>query len=173
MKATDRDIEAIGEMIGMHHGAWDMVSPKKIVDAVLEHFDKRRFPYDKETMARAGEVLIDWMHHSVHQKTGSGPSGDVWHAYEVFACCGRGGQTIEEARDLLRKCVSDMFQTARTNQGNINGVDPVFPDDAPCVERIGKHHVSQDGVDETMRLINKVREFLGRTHRTETNEATK
>lgn len=38
--ADDADVEAVEELIGMGHGAWDMVDPHKLLDCVRLHFAK-------------------------------------------------------------------------------------------------------------------------------------
>ena len=70
---------------------------------------------------------------------------------------------------LLSDARRDIYQTARVNQGNIDGVDPTFPNDPPCVEIIGRHFVHQRGVDESMRLIQRIKDFLAAAH-DKTNE---
>lgn len=71
---------------------------------------------------------------------------------------------VDKAGDLLMTCSSDIFQTARVNQANINGMDLTFPDDKPCLLRIGKHFVHQAGVDASLRLREGVRELLRSIH---------
>jgi len=66
----------------------------------------------------------------------------------------------EQAKTLLWKCRCDIWQTARANQTNLNGVDPLFPDDGPCPGCIGKNQVHQAGIDESMGLIRRVEQFL-------------
>ena len=63
---------------------------------------------------------------------------------------------VEYLEGLLRLCRSDIFQTARVNQANLTGVDLLMPDDLPCIERIGKHHVHQQGVNESLKLVDKI-----------------
>ena len=69
----------------------------------------------------------------------------------------------DKALELLSKCRTDIIETARVNQGNIDGGDPVFPGDSPCKEWIGNHFVHQCGVDESLQLCNKVDGFLRNT----------
>jgi hypothetical protein len=71
-------------------------------------------------------------------------------------------EEYEKARKLLCECASDIYQTARVNQGNINGVDPIFANDKPCVEWIGHHFVHQYGVDVSLLLVNKILAFVNK-----------
>lgn len=64
-------------------------------------------------------------------------------------------------RLLLCECRSDIFQTARVNQGNLDGSDPVFPRDTPTPAWIGTHFVHQEGVDVSLALVRKIDATLG------------
>lgn len=61
---------------------------------------------------------------------------------------------------MLGKARSDIWQTARANQGNINGVDMLTPGDEPCKEWIGNHFVHQAGVDESLGVIAEIDALL-------------
>lgn len=63
---------------------------------------------------------------------------------------------VGELEATLALARSDIWQTARVNQGNLNGMDPAFPDDAPCKGRIGNHFVHQIGVDQSLRIVSKI-----------------
>ena len=67
---------------------------------------------------------------------------------------------VKQSKVLLRKCWSDIFQTARVNQGNLNGVELLEPNDNACEEWIGKHFVNQGGVDASLRLREEISDFL-------------
>jgi hypothetical protein len=73
-------------------------------------------------------------------------------AKEVFKERERLRKALCSASRMISCLQVDIWQTARVNQGNLNGVDPNFPNDKPCQEWIGKHHVHQQGVDESLRL---------------------
>jgi hypothetical protein len=63
---------------------------------------------------------------------------------------------VEELEGALRECYTDIFQTARANQSNLTGVDLAMPDDPPCLEAIGKRYVHQQGINESLRLLERV-----------------
>lgn len=65
------------------------------------------------------------------------------------------------ARDLLRDAWSDIWQTVRANQTNLNGRDPNFPNDEPCAECIGKNVIHQAGIDASKRLHARIHEYMG------------
>ena len=67
------------------------------------------------------------------------------------------------ANATLIAAASDIYQTARTNQGNIDGRDPTFPDDEPILSLIGTHFVHQDGVNESMRVWHSIKNALRAT----------
>lgn len=69
---------------------------------------------------------------------------------------------VEELKSALSMARSDIWQTARANQGNINGMDPVFPEDPPCEGRIGNHFVHQRGVDQSLKTISEIDTLLAK-----------
>ncbi len=67
---------------------------------------------------------------------------------------------VFELEAALRKARSDIWHTACTNQGNINGVDLVIPMDAPCKEWIGNHFVHQGGINESLEMVSEIDTLL-------------
>lgn len=67
---------------------------------------------------------------------------------------------LNKSRITLERAKSDIFQTARTNQGNIDGTDPIFPNDEPCLSRIGHHFVHQDGVNQSLKICREIQDML-------------
>ena len=66
---------------------------------------------------------------------------------------------LDRARRLVWEAASDMYQTARSNQTNLNGRDPTFPNDSPCKECIGHNVIHQAGIDGSMKVIVRMRAF--------------
>lgn len=61
---------------------------------------------------------------------------------------------------LLSECRSDIFQTARTNQTNLTGLDIITPEDPPIPARIDKCKVNQRGIDESLELVKRIEKTL-------------
>lgn len=57
-----------------------------------------------------------------------------------------------KAEDQLFAAASDIWQTARANQRNLTGADPLFPSDDPCPSSIGSTVVHQIGINESLRV---------------------
>lgn len=66
----------------------------------------------------------------------------------------------DELLDLLSDAWRDIFQTARANQTNLTGVDIITPEDEPIPELIGKRHVHQAGIDESLRLVERIKSAI-------------
>lgn len=69
-------------------------------------------------------------------------------------------ETLEEAAAVMSSARSDIIQTARVNQGNIDGTDICCPGDAPVKSRIGHHFVHQNGVNQSLALVKRIEECL-------------
>ena len=66
---------------------------------------------------------------------------------------------ITELEKILRNVQDDMWDTAIVNQMNLTGTKPNCTDN-PRVFAIGSTKVHQRGIDESVRLVYKIREVL-------------
>ena len=69
-------------------------------------------------------------------------------------------EVVERVYALVSAMQSDMWQTARANQTNLDGRDPLFPADAPAQECAGRHRIHQSGIDESLRLVKQSKAWL-------------
>lgn len=66
---------------------------------------------------------------------------------------------LESAERALCNASSDIWQTARANQMNLNGTDPAIPGDN-YESAIGTTQVHQSGIDESLRVRRKCEEAI-------------
>lgn len=112
-------------------------------------------------------VEIDGKGQPMTQRTDSLPCP---HCNRAFCDCTPANRTgltpgelerqRDELLDLLSDAWRDIFQTARANQTNLTGVDIITPEDEPIPELIGKHHVHQAGIDESLRLVERIKSAI-------------
>jgi hypothetical protein len=81
---------------------------------------------------------------------------------EIGECddCKRLEDKIYVLESLLSKAKGDMYQTARTNQCNLTGIDLTFPEDGVSEMSIGKRKVNQHGIDETLNIIEDIQTYF-------------
>ena len=77
---------------------------------------------------------------------------------------------VDKLKEVLAKARSDIFQTARTNQMNIDGRELNAPGDAPCQSAIGNHYVHQLGVNESLAVVSLIENVLAEAARDKPNE---
>lgn len=69
---------------------------------------------------------------------------------------------LDEALGLLMDLRRDAWQTARTNQMNLTGVDLLVPGDGPHEACVGHTRVHQPGIDESLELVERTQRFFQR-----------